>query len=122
MFAEGQVIGSAKVYGGAEGNVPLVAGREVRVMMPKSGGDRLIARIVYNGPVPAPVEQGAPIGMLKVWRNDNVILQMPLKAAEPVAQGRPVEARFRCRLRIDDRTVPRRRAKAMMTLTVIPGI
>ena len=87
LFAEGQIIGSAKVYGGSESSVPLVAGREVRVMMPKSGGDRLVARIVYSGPVPAPVEQGAPVGVLKVWRNENVILQMPLKAAEPVARG-----------------------------------
>ena len=87
VFAEGQIIGSAKVYGGAESSVPLVAGREVRVMMPKAGGDRLIARVVYTGPVPAPVAQGAPIGTLKVWRNENVILQMPLTAAEPVERG-----------------------------------
>ena len=87
VFAEGQVIGSAKVYGGAESSVPLVAGRAVQVMMPKAGGDRLIARVVYTGPVPAPVAQGAPIGTLKVWRNENVILQMPLTAAEPVARG-----------------------------------
>ena len=87
LFAQGQTIGSAKVYGGADGSVPLVADGEVRVMMPKAGGDRLIARIVYNGPVPAPVAQGTPIGQLKVWRNENVILQMPLKAAEPVAKG-----------------------------------
>lgn len=87
LFAEGQTVGTAKIYGGAESSVPLVAGREVRVMMPKSGGDRLIARIVYTGPVPAPIQQGTPIGVLKVWRNENVILQMPLKAAEPVARG-----------------------------------
>jgi D-alanyl-D-alanine carboxypeptidase (penicillin-binding protein 5/6) len=87
LFAEGQIIGSAKVYGGAEGSVPLVAGREVRVMMPKSGGDRLTARIVYNGPVPAPIAKGTPVGQLKVWRNDNVILSMPLQAAEPVERG-----------------------------------
>jgi len=87
LFAEGQIIGSAKVFGGAEGSVPLVAGREVRVMMPKSGGDRLTARIVYSGPVPAPVAKGTPVGQLKVWRNDNVILSMPLTAAEPVERG-----------------------------------
>ena len=87
MFAEGQTIGSAKVYGGADGYVPLVADGEVRVMVPKNGGDRLIARIVYTGPVPAPVAQGARIGSLRVWRNDNVILDMPLKAAEPVSRG-----------------------------------
>ena len=31
--------------------------------------------------------QGQPIGVLKVWRNDNVILEMPLKAAESVGKG-----------------------------------
>jgi D-alanyl-D-alanine carboxypeptidase (penicillin-binding protein 5/6) len=87
LFAKGQTIGSAKVYGGAEGHVPLMTDSEVRVMVPKAGGDRLTARIVYTGPVPAPVAQGAPIGFLKVRRNENVILQMPLKAAEPVAKG-----------------------------------
>ena len=31
--------------------------------------------------------QGQPIGALKVWRNDSVILDMPLKAAESVDKG-----------------------------------
>lgn len=87
LFTKGQTIGSAKVYGGAEGYVDLVTDDEVRVMLPKNGGDRVVARIVYTGPVPAPVARGAPIGLLKVWRNENVILQVPLKAAEPVATG-----------------------------------
>jgi D-alanyl-D-alanine carboxypeptidase (penicillin-binding protein 5/6) len=87
LFAAGQTIGTAKVYGGADGRVPLTASGVVRVMMPKTGGERLVARIVYTGPVPAPVAQGTPIGTLKVWRGDNVILQMPLKAAGSVAKG-----------------------------------
>ena len=87
LFAEGQTIGAAKVYGGATGRVSLVADGQVRVMLPKSGPDKLIARIVYSGPVPAPIEQGQRIGALKVWRNDNVILEMPLKAAESVGKG-----------------------------------
>jgi D-alanyl-D-alanine carboxypeptidase (penicillin-binding protein 5/6) len=87
LFAPDQIVGTAKVYGGVTGRVQLVATGLARVMMPKSGGDRLIARIVYNGPVPAPVEQGQQVGMLKVWRNDVVILEMPLKAAESVGRG-----------------------------------
>jgi D-alanyl-D-alanine carboxypeptidase (penicillin-binding protein 5/6) len=87
LFAEGQNIGTAKVFGGADSKVPLVAAGQVRVMLPKNGNDRLVARIVYTGPVPAPVEQGQRIGMLKVWRNDSVILEMPLKAAESVGRG-----------------------------------
>jgi serine-type D-Ala-D-Ala carboxypeptidase (penicillin-binding protein 5/6) len=87
LFAEGQTIGTAKVFGGASSRVDLVADGLVRVMLPKTGADKLIARIVYNGPVPAPVTEGTRIGNLKVWRNDNVILTMPLKAAENVGKG-----------------------------------
>jgi D-alanyl-D-alanine carboxypeptidase (penicillin-binding protein 5/6) len=87
LFAEGQTIGTAKVFGGATGRVPLVAEGTVRVLLPKAGGDKLIARIVYNGPVPAPVSEGTRIGNLKVWRNENVILTMPLKAAESIDKG-----------------------------------
>ncbi len=87
LFAQGQTLGSAKVYGGADGSVPLVADGAVQVMVPKNGNDRLVARIVYTGPVPAPVAQGVHIGSLRVWRNDSVILDMPLKTAEPVKRG-----------------------------------
>src|SRR5262245_49875877 len=87
LFAEGQVIGTAKVFGGASGRVSLVADGPVRVLMPKAGGDKLIARIVYTGPVPAPVSEGTRVGNVKVWRNDSLILTMPLKAAESVGKG-----------------------------------
>ncbi len=87
LFAEGQTIGSAKVFGGADGYVPLKANGPVRVMVPKSGGDRLVARIVYSGPVPAPVQEGQPVGNLKVWRGDKVVLTTPLKTAGSVEVG-----------------------------------
>ena len=87
LFAEGQNIGTAKVFGGADSKVSLAAAGQVRVMMPKNGNDKLVARIVYTGPVPAPVELGQRVGVLKVWRNDIVILEMPLKAAESVGRG-----------------------------------
>jgi len=87
LFAEGQILGSAKVYGGASGSVPLQAAGLVKIMVPKAGGEKLIARIAYQGPVPAPVMQGQQIGLLKVWRDDKLVLQVPLKAAESVGKG-----------------------------------
>jgi D-alanyl-D-alanine carboxypeptidase (penicillin-binding protein 5/6) len=94
IFAEGQTIGTAKVFGGASGRVALKADGEVKVMLPKSGADRLIARIVYTGPVPAPVAEGTPIGNLKVWRNDSLILTMPLRAAENIGKGNMPQRAF----------------------------
>jgi D-alanyl-D-alanine carboxypeptidase (penicillin-binding protein 5/6) len=87
LFAEGQTLGEAKVFGGDKGSVPLVADGVVRIMVPRSGGEKLIARIVYNGPAPAPVRAGQSLGTLKVWRDNNLVLQVPLKTASAVAKG-----------------------------------
>lgn len=87
LFAEGQTLGTAKVFGGDKGSVPLIASEGVRIMVPKAGGEKLIARIVYNGPVAAPVKAGQPLGTLKIWRDGNLVLQLPLKTAEDVEKG-----------------------------------
>ena len=87
LFAEGQPVADAKLYGGERGSVPLVADRVVGLMVSRAAQNKLIARVVYTGPVPAPVQQGQKIGVLKVWRNDVVVLQVPLQAAESVGTG-----------------------------------
>jgi serine-type D-Ala-D-Ala carboxypeptidase (penicillin-binding protein 5/6) len=87
LFADGQVIGEAKVYGGNAGRVPLVAGRAVSLLVPRNSTERIVARVVYVGPVPAPIQKEQAIGTLKVWRGENVVLEMPLQAAEDVGPG-----------------------------------
>ena len=87
LFAEGQTVGEARVFGGDTRYVPLIAPGTIRVMMPKSGGEHLLARIVYSGPVPAPVHRGQSVGKLKVWRGDSLALEVPLQAAEDVGTG-----------------------------------
>jgi D-alanyl-D-alanine carboxypeptidase (penicillin-binding protein 5/6) len=87
LFAAGQEIAQAKLYGGVRGHVPLMAGKEVRLMVPRGSRDKIIARVVYSGPVRAPVEQGQKIGTLKVWRGESVVLEVPLQAAESVGAG-----------------------------------
>ena len=56
-------------------------------MMPRNGGEHLLARIIYSGPVPAPVSKGQNIGKLKVWRGESLALEVPLRAAEDVGTG-----------------------------------
>ena len=46
------------------------------------------------GPVRAPVEKGQTIGKLKVWRGDNVVLEVPLQAAEAVGPGNLAQRAF----------------------------
>jgi serine-type D-Ala-D-Ala carboxypeptidase (penicillin-binding protein 5/6) len=87
LFAEGETVGDAKLYGGQQGHVGLVGNGAIRILVPRGGGEKLLARIVYTGPVAAPVQKDQPIGKLKVWRNDQLTLEVPLKAAESVGRG-----------------------------------
>jgi D-alanyl-D-alanine carboxypeptidase (penicillin-binding protein 5/6) len=94
LFAEGQVIGEAKLYGGTKSRVPLVGDGAIGMMVPRNGSERIVARIVYSGPVVAPVKKGQRIGMLKVWRGDTVALEAPLSAAEDIGTGGVVGRAF----------------------------
>jgi D-alanyl-D-alanine carboxypeptidase (penicillin-binding protein 5/6) len=88
LFAEGQTVGRVRLFGGEKTTVNLVGGKSaIRLMVPKNSSEKLIVRIVYTGPVPAPVEQGQKVGVLKVWRGENVVLEVPLQAAESVQRG-----------------------------------
>lgn len=87
LFAEGHTVGYAKVFGGEAGSVKLSAGEPVKVMVQRNGNDKLTARIIYKGPVRAPVASGQLVGVLKVWRGQNLALEMPLHAAEDVGRG-----------------------------------
>ncbi len=87
LFAESETIGDAKLFGGAQGSVPLVAAGAVSVLVPRDSSERLLARIVYTGPVRAPVQEGQPIGLLRVWRGDTMVLEVPLQAGASVGTG-----------------------------------
>jgi D-alanyl-D-alanine carboxypeptidase (penicillin-binding protein 5/6) len=87
LFAEGQTVGDAKVFGGASGSVSLVGDGPINLMVPRNSNERIVARIVYSGPLRAPVEQGAAVAKLRVSRGDIVALEVPLRAAETVPRG-----------------------------------
>lgn len=87
LFAQDQTIGEAKVFGGAEGHVPLRSDEAVSLMVPRGGNDKIRASIVYTGPLQAPVKSGQAVGVLKVMRNDTLALEVPLHAANDVGVG-----------------------------------
>jgi len=87
LFAEGQVLGYAKLFGGASGSVPLVGDGAIGVLLPKNSTERVVAKIVYSGPVPAPVAQGQAIANLNLYRGESLVAEVPLFAAESVGRG-----------------------------------
>ena len=90
LIAAEQPVGYAKVFGGDSRSVKLVAKDPVKVMVHKNGSDKLIARVVYSGPVRAPVEAGQKVGVVRVWRSGNIAVETPVYAAEAIGTGSTV--------------------------------
>lgn len=102
IFAKEEVIGEASVFGGAKSSVQLKAKGAVDLLLPIANRDKVTARIIYNGPLPAPVEAGQPVGTLRVWIGDTMSQETPVFAAETVEVG----------------SLPRRAADAVKELAV----
>lgn len=87
LFQPGDVVGSASVFGGASSEVPLTCDAPVKVFLTRGGQERLTAKIVYRGPLAAPVAVGAQVATLRVWRGQTLTLEAPLRTQKAVALG-----------------------------------
>ena len=87
LFAAGETVGEASVYGGEKGRVALRSKGAVSLLLPRGSTERLAARIIYRGPLTVPVQEGAEVARLVVTRGDIKTLDIPLYAAESVQAG-----------------------------------
>jgi len=87
LLRQGQRIGEARVQLGGASSVGLVAPRNLAVTYPAGMGQNLRARIVYQGPVRAPIAQGQHIADLVVTTADMPPQTMPLVAEEAVGEA-----------------------------------
>lgn len=87
LFAEGQVVGEAQVFGGSKRSLPLVSKKPIRVLVPRGESERVTARIIYTGPLKAPIQNGAEVARLQVMRGDMQALELPLYANEDIQEG-----------------------------------
>lgn len=90
-FAEGQIIGYADVYGGAEGRVGLVGEGPIDLFLPRGGRDCISAEISYRGPLRPPVEEGERVATLNIYCSEQLIQTTPLYAVDTVEEGGIVE-------------------------------
>ena len=61
--------------------------RPVTLFVPRGETEKLVAKIVYTGPIAAPVEAGKDAARLKIWRGDMLVVDAPLKTGASVALG-----------------------------------
>lgn len=87
LFDVGEEVGEASVWGGDKGSVKLVAKGRAMVSVQQMARNSISAKIVYDGPLRAPVREGDQVAILRVSADNQGDTDIPLYAAEGVDEG-----------------------------------
>ena len=84
LFEAGESIIEAHVWLGEAATVPLVIEEDLVTTFSRKARRGLQAKVVYDGPVPAPIAKGTPLGRLIVTAPGTDPIEMPLLAGADV--------------------------------------
>jgi serine-type D-Ala-D-Ala carboxypeptidase (penicillin-binding protein 5/6) len=87
LFAKGDVVGNAQVWGGAANEVPLTVTQPLKVLLAVNSRRAMKVTVHYDGPVRAPIAAGEKIGTVTVSAPGRPEVTAPVVAAKPVASG-----------------------------------
>ena len=87
IVAAGKRVESAEVQMGSASEVGLVAPRNIAVTLPVGAAANMKIKVVYNGPVKAPIKKGQHIADLVVTTADTPPQMMPLVAESDVGEA-----------------------------------
>jgi len=87
IVAKGRKVEEASVQMGGSSSVGLMAPKALTVTVPAGTSPNLNAKVVYQGPVKAPIKAGQHIADLVVSMPDGVEQRMPLVAEKDVAEA-----------------------------------
>jgi D-alanyl-D-alanine carboxypeptidase (penicillin-binding protein 5/6) len=86
LYSAGDVIERVPVWLGSERTVPMVAGKDLIVTMPRNWRQKAAVKIAYASPVKAPIAKGDQIGTLTVTGEGVPNMEVPLLAAEDITR------------------------------------
>ncbi len=86
LFRAGEVVSDAEVWLGQEESIPLVIEEYVTVTIPRRAWRTLEVKAVYEGPIAAPIEEGASVAKLVIAGDDMEPLEYNLVAGASVAK------------------------------------
>jgi D-alanyl-D-alanine carboxypeptidase (penicillin-binding protein 5/6) len=87
LFKKGATVETAEVQKGDEDSVALVAPRDLAVTLPGGSAGAMQVRVVYDGPIKAPIKAGQHVADLVVSTPDTPPQRMPLVAASDVGEA-----------------------------------
>jgi D-alanyl-D-alanine carboxypeptidase (penicillin-binding protein 5/6) len=87
LFKMGAKVAEAQVQGGWARKIDLVAPRDLSATVPASIADDVKAKVVYDGPLQAPIAKGQTVAHLVVETSSGDRTSLPLAAAQAVPEG-----------------------------------
>ena len=88
LFKAGEKVGTAQVQLGSEDEVGLVAPRNLAVTLPAGANTaNMRVKVVYNGPLKAPIEKGQQVASLEIQTPDTPPQTVPLVAEADVGEA-----------------------------------
>lgn len=90
LFKMGDSVQTAAVWLGDAKSVPLVAGQDLLVTLPRRARQGMKVTAVYQEPIPAPIQKGQQVGKLVITAPGVETRELPLIAGESVRQLGPV--------------------------------
>jgi D-alanyl-D-alanine carboxypeptidase (penicillin-binding protein 5/6) len=85
LFARGETVEQAAVWLGTSASVPLVVEDDIWVSLTAEGRRDLAVKVIYDGPIPAPVTRGSRLAELEISAPGLEPRRIPLVAGETVA-------------------------------------
>lgn len=84
VYAKGDRVGSARVWGGTSRSVELITSEPVRVALSAEEQDIAEMKLAYEGPLMAPVESGTRVGSVRFIVNGLTVADVPVETAEAI--------------------------------------
>jgi D-alanyl-D-alanine carboxypeptidase (penicillin-binding protein 5/6) len=84
VYAKGDRVGQARVWGGTQRSVPLLAAAGVRVALTAQEQEIAEVKLAYNGPLMAPVDAGKEVGKVRFIVDGITVADVPVVTAAPV--------------------------------------
>jgi D-alanyl-D-alanine carboxypeptidase (penicillin-binding protein 5/6) len=88
VFAKGETVGEARVWGAEKFYVPLKAKKDVKILLPVTARDKdrkIKAEIAYDGPLKPPLKEGDAVAQIRITSDAGTSNSAPLLAGETLA-------------------------------------
>ena len=85
--SEGSRVAEVNLWNGEDRSVGVVLGRDLEVIVPVLGDEQIKFELEYKNPIPAPIEKGEKIAVLRVHPKGLPSTEVPLFAEKDVAVG-----------------------------------